>query len=152
MLDLYAELRGIVDALARAGVDYALVGGLAVSVYATPRATEDIDLLVALTDLERASNVLAPLGFRRAGRPMRLAAGRIDIQRLTKFEGADLLPVDLIAPIDEDLSGLLRDRTAMEWEGMRIWVIGVDGLRILKRLRLSAQDRADLEALGGEPA
>ena len=152
MLDLYAELRGIVDALARARVDYALVGGLAVSIYATPRATEDIDLLVALGDLERTADVLAPLGFRRAGRPMRLAAGRIDIQRLTKFEAADLLPVDLIAPIDPALSHVLGDRTAMDWEGMRVWVIGVQSLRVLKRLRLSAQDRADLEALGPEPA
>ena len=152
MLDLYAELRGVVGALDRAAVDYALVGGLAVSVYATPRATEDIDLLVAFGDLDRAAGVLAPLGFQRAGRPMRLAAGRLDIQRLTKFDGADLLPVDLLALIDPELSELLGDRTALEWEGMRLWVIGVNSLRILKRLRLSAQDRADLEALGPEPA
>ena len=76
MLDLYAELRSVVGALDRAAVDHALVGGLAVSVSATPRATEAIDLLVDIGDLDRAASVLAPLGVQRAGRPMRLAAGR----------------------------------------------------------------------------
>ena len=35
MLDLYEELRAITSALESAGVTYALVGGLAVSIYAT---------------------------------------------------------------------------------------------------------------------
>jgi len=61
-LDLQAELRGIVQALDAAGIAYALVGGLAVSIYATPRATEDVDILPssdwrrsALGGLERPS-------------------------------------------------------------------------------------------------
>ena len=49
VLDLYAELRRIVAALDAAGVPYALAGGLAVSIYTTPRATEDIDLLMRIS-------------------------------------------------------------------------------------------------------
>ena len=67
-MDLYEELRSIVGALDSAGVPYALVGGLAVSVYATPRATEDIDILISSGDAERAILALAPLGFRAPGR------------------------------------------------------------------------------------
>lgn len=52
MLDLYAELRRVVEALHSADVPYALAGGLAVSIYTTPRATEDIDLLIDRADLE----------------------------------------------------------------------------------------------------
>src|SRR6266446_7493846 len=52
-LDLYDELRGIVKALNAAEIPYALVGGLAVSIYAQPRATEDVDLLLAREDLLR---------------------------------------------------------------------------------------------------
>ena len=63
---------------------YALAGGLAVSIYATPRATQDIDLLVAVSDLDRVVALLGPLGFRRAGRRMTVAGGRIEIQRLIK--------------------------------------------------------------------
>jgi hypothetical protein len=75
-MDLYEELRSIVGALTTAGVPYALVGGIAVSIYATPRATEDIDLLISGDDAERAVQALAQCGFRSPGRPVEVAQGR----------------------------------------------------------------------------
>jgi len=150
VLDLPRELRDIATALDRAGVAYALAGGLAVSMYATPRATQDIDLLIAVPDLDRAIAAARDLGFRLAGRPMRVAGGRMDIQRLTKIDGTDLLPLDLLLPRDPELSGILAARTQVTWEGTALWIVTIPGLRSLKRLRDSAQDRADLEALGPE--
>ena len=150
MLDLYAELRGIVEALDAAGIAYALAGGLAVSIHTAPRATEDIDILIARADLDRIVQALQPTGFRPAGRPMQVAAGRLEIQRLTKINGADLLPLDLLMPNDPALAALLTDRTSLSLEGHPAWVVGLGALRTLKRLRGSALDRADLEALGPE--
>ncbi len=150
MLDLYAELQRVVQALDTARVGYALVGGLAVSIYTTPRATEDIDLLIARHDAESTVSALEPLGFRPAGRPMRVADGRIEIQRLTKIAGTDVLVVDLVLPVDEQLATLVDDRVNLTIEGRSIWVVGLSGLRKLKRLRGAARDRADLEALGPE--
>lgn len=151
MLDLYAELGRIAAALDDAGIRYALVGGLAVSIYTAPRATEDIDVLLDRHDLGRTVAALGPLGFRQAGRPMRVATGRLEIQRLVKIDGADLLPVDLLVAVDPELAALLADRISVELEGGRLWVIGLGALRTLKQLRGSAQDQADLEALGPEP-
>jgi len=151
-LDLSLELRRIVEALDHAGVGYALAGGLAVSIYTAPRATEDVDLLLARDDVPRAVAALLPLGFKVAGVPMRVAHGRLEIQRLIRIEGSDLLPVDLLAPIDPELGELTGDRVSMPWEGRHIVVVGRESLRTLKRLRGSAQDRADLEALGPDPA
>jgi len=150
MLDLYAELRRIVEALDAAGIAYALAGGLAVSIHTTPRATEDIDILIARADLDPVVRALQPAGFRPAGRPMQVAAGRLEIQRLTKINGADLLPLDLLMPNDPALAALLTDRTSLTLEGHPLWVVGLGALRTLKRLRGSALDRADLEALGPE--
>ena len=150
MLDLYAELRRIVEALDAAGIPYALAGGLAVSIYTTPRATEDIDLLITRSDLERVVHSLQPAGFRPAGRPMPVAGGRLEIQRLTKVDGTDLLPLDLLIPTDPALTALIADRASLSLEGRPVQVIGLAALRTLKRLRGSALDRADLEALGPE--
>jgi hypothetical protein len=150
MLDLTHELREIARTLDAAGVAHALAGGLAVSIYAAPRATQDIDLLVAVSDVDRVTAALQPLGFRIAGRPMTVAGGRMHIQRLLKIEGADLLPLDLLLPLDPELTGVLAARTEIAWEGTRLWIVTLPGLRTLKRLRGSAQDRADLEALGEE--
>jgi hypothetical protein len=150
MFDLHAELQRVVAALDAAGIPYAVVGGLAVSIYTTPRATQDIDLLVNHSALEAAARALAPLGFRLAGRAMRLAEGRLEVQRLTKIDGADILPVDLLAALDPVLIPLLDDRSRLDLEGRPLWVIGLAALRTLKRLRNSALDRADLDALGPE--
>lgn len=148
MLDLAQELRGILGALEAAGAEYALAGGLAVSIYSTPRATQDIALLLAVSDVDRVTALLRDLGFRLAGRPMTVAGGRLDIQRLIKIDGTDVLPVDLLLPLDPELVGILGARTDIAWEGRRLWIVPLAGLRALKRLRGSAQDRADLEALG----
>lgn len=150
MLDLYRELQQLADALDAGGVPYALVGGLAVSIYTTPRATEDIDVIVAPEDVVRLVAAAERLGFRPAGVPMRLAGGRLQIQRLNKFEGTDLLPLDVLFTADQELRRTLTDRCEIVWEGRRLWIVNVEGLRVLKRLRGSARDRADLEALEGE--
>ena len=112
-LDLHADLRGIVEALDTAGIAYALVGGHAVSIHAIPRATEDVDLLLGREHLLPAAERLASLGFRRAGTPMSVAGGRLEIQRLINIDGSDLVPVDLLIPNDPGLAALLAGRESV---------------------------------------
>src|SRR5438552_335417 len=100
VLDLHAEFHRIAEAFDRAGVTWAVAGAIAVAIYTTPRATEDIDVMLAAPDLDRAVDAVAPLGFRRAGGAMQVAGGRLEIQRLLKFDGADLLPLDILIARD----------------------------------------------------
>jgi hypothetical protein len=150
MLSLEEELRRIIDALDARDIQYAIAGGVAVSIYTTPRATEDIDLLIAAADLDRALPVLGALGFQGGGPPMAVAQGRLRIQRLTKIAGSDLLPLDLLLADSPQLEEVLRARQQLDWGGKRLWIVSIEGLRALKRLRASPQDLADLEALGPE--
>jgi|SRR5712691_8282862 len=146
-LDLYTELRTLAAALNAAGIPYALAGGLAVSLYTTPRATEDIDVLVAAADVNRVVSAAAPLGFRKTGRPILVAEGRIEIQRLIKIDGADLVPLDLLIVVDPELGDAVRGRTEKVIEGQRLSIVSVDALVVLKRLRNSNRDLGDLDAL-----
>jgi predicted nucleotidyltransferase len=67
--DLFAEeqvamtVAAVAAALDEAGLAYALMGGLAASIYGRPRATDDIDLLVKPTEAKRALEVLDDAGF-----------------------------------------------------------------------------------------
>ena len=61
-----------------------------------------------------------------------------------------MLPLDLLLPLELHLGQILAGRVEIPWEGTRLSIVTVTGLRILKRLRGSAQDLADLEALGPE--
>ena len=150
MLNLEDELRRIIEALDAGGIQYAIAGGVAVSIYTTPRATEDIDLVISAANLDRALPVLGALGFQRGGSPMAVAQGRLRIQRLTKITGSDLLPLDLLLADSPQLEEVLRTRQQLDWGGKRLWIVSIEGLRALKRLRASPQDLADLEALGPE--
>lgn len=105
--------------------------------------------MIARGDLDRAVSALQPAGFRPAGRPMTVAGGRLEIQRLTKIDGTDLLPLDLLLPSDPTIAALLEDRTRQSLEGRPVWVVGLGALRALKRLRNSALDRADRGARAG---
>ncbi|SRR5260221_3843061 len=149
MLDLYDELQAIAAALDGAGVVYALVGGLAVSIYATPRATKDIDILASGTDLQKLIEALRPLGYQDLAAPATFAGGRLAIRRLTKLAGAEFLAIDVLLPRDPDLEAILARRQAVTGD-QRLWIAPLDGLIALKRLRGSPQDLADIAALTGE--
>jgi len=152
MLDLHDELLVVIAALDEAGVPYALVGGLAVSIHATPRATEDIDLIIRPEDLSRCAEVLGPLGYRSLSAPMRLAAGRVEIHRLTHLDEDDFVVLDLLLATDAKLLSVLDGRVEVQVEGKALWLSSWEGLCLLKRLRGSPQDLADLAALGAEPS
>ena len=136
--------------LEEAGVEYALVGGLAVSIHARPRATDDIDLLIAGADALRAQRLLEREGYTACSEAMIVAKGSLRSERLLKVEGEDLLLLDLLLADDAELSGILARRVLLDDAGERLWVAARGDLRTLKRLRGSLQDLADLDALGGE--
>lgn len=141
MFDLYEELRAITRALGRARIPYALAGGLAVGVYAAPRATEDIDLLADPDDPPRIFDALRPLGWRAHDEPTTFP--RATLRRLVKVARDDALALDLLLAEDRVTRRILSERVRRGG----LWVVPLEGLRTLKRRRGSAQDRADLDAL-----
>jgi len=148
-MDLYEEFRRVIATLERVGIRYALCGGLALAVHGRARATMDIDLLVEAEDLDRLREVLAGEGFRHEALPMTFAKGRVRILRLTKVDETrgGVLPLDLVVLEGGIAKRVWQDRERRPWEGVDLWVVSREGLATLKRLRGSAQDRADLEAL-----
>jgi len=62
-MDLLEEFSRLASALEEEDIEYALCGGLAMAVYAFPRATLDIDILIEPQTLEKARSVAHRLGF-----------------------------------------------------------------------------------------
>lgn len=56
-MNLVDELFKVTKVLRDAGIDYAVCGGIAVSIYGAVRSTKDIDILIARADLPRALSV-----------------------------------------------------------------------------------------------
>ncbi len=98
-MNLRQEFLAILDALARARLDYAICGGFAVGLHGYPRLTSDIDLLVRPADLDQVRQALAALGYTLDSGSITFAAGKTTehgLWRVSRAEGGDLITVDLL--------------------------------------------------------
>lgn len=145
-MTLFDELRSIVSALDGAGVDYALVGGLAVAVWGAPRATKDIDLLIQPDALPRAMAAARECGFTLEALPFEFKDGT-RLQRVNKVDaGGDLVTVDFML-VDRNLEPAWAGRTRLPFASGDIVVIGREALIAMKALAGRPQDIADIQNL-----
>ena len=64
-MDLLASICRLGEAFDAAGIRYGLIGGLAMAARGVQRATFDLDLLLMLSDLDRAHRILSDQGYTR---------------------------------------------------------------------------------------
>jgi hypothetical protein len=147
-MDLLEELKALTAKLDQEGIDYALCGGLAMAIYARPRATLDIDLMIDSSSLFPAKRAVEALGYTAGAEPMELDGGRVQIYRCCKMgvESAGELVLDLLL-VTPDTRRVWEGRLKVEWEGGAISVVSPEGLIFLKSIRGSGQDRDDIEYL-----
>ena len=149
----------ILVALAEHGVDFVVIGGLAVQAHGYIRGTHDVDIIVKATtlNLTRLSEALAELDAElRTASTLKLA----DPHQLRR---APLIPVVTRAgPLDvlnlEHVAGgprsydALRDAAIeVDLRGRAIAIAGLSDLIRMKRAAGRQQDLMDIEALTREP-
>jgi predicted nucleotidyltransferase len=141
--------------LSEAGVEFVLVGGLAVNAWGVVRGTRDVDIVVA-PDPENlravAELAVALHGHVQAGEAFvssqpsleaRLASGEqvaieTDLGRLDVVQGLDGVPTY------EELRSRASDAEVL---GVKVAVCSVEDLKTMKRATGRTRDKADLEDL-----
>lgn len=147
VLSLYDELRALITALNAHEAPYAVCGGVALAVFGEPRATKDIDLLVRPGDVEQLRLVLKGAGYSLEAAPMAFSSG-VEVRRISKVVEGELFTVDLVLA-EGALADVFATRQVVTWGDQDLWIVSRDGLIAMKRLADRAQDRADIERLGG---
>ena len=149
-MDLHQELFSLTAALSKAGVPYAICGGLAVALHGYPRFTQDIDLLILSEDESRTLAVAEMLGFIiRAGR-LPIGVGEPierEIVRVSKVVNREIVTLDLLI-VNATIQSAWDSRMDLELHGFRVSAVSRDGLKLLKILGGRRQDLLDLEQLG----
>lgn len=149
-MDLLQELKTLISKLKEEKIDFALCGGLAMAVYAFPRATMDIDIMIEPESLARVKEIAGRLGFSLDTGSLKFKDGKIEIYRLCKIEdeSGDELLLDLLF-VTPEINDVWESRKDVLWEGGAIPVVSPEGLIRLKSLRGSGQDTDDIKHLRG---
>ena len=129
---------------------YALIGGLAVGGWVTPRATMDIDILADLSVTTRSAieEVLKRLfaaGFKGS---LEIGSPEDDIKFCIKVVSAEKIPVDIIFTRLKWEAEIVEDGSEIEiLKGLTIPLVRPEGLIVLKLKAGSFQDVADASKL-----
>lgn len=149
MTELLNEFDSVVGSLAKEGVRYALVGGLAVAVYGGVRATRDIDFLVHPDDAEKADKAMPELGYKRTVPDLSFKTTGMTIHRHWKMERGDddVTVVDFLVANDKWMQDLIGRAEREDWRGLTVRVARKEDIVALKMLRGSHKDLSDIETL-----
>lgn len=144
---LPVDFKEFIDFLNKNKVEYLLVGGWAVGYYGNPRATKDIDFLVAVDDenLMKLKKALYEFGapgidmshFKEPGNVFRMGSSPVQIDIINEANGID---------IKECYSR----RKTIKIEDIPISIISKEDLIKNKRASARFQDLADVESLEGK--
>ena len=148
------DFRRLVDALARAGVEFVIVGGVAVVAHGHVRATGDLDVCYARTteNFECIARALAPFRPWLRGAPRQLP---FTLDARTIKNGLNFTLTTEVGDVDllGELTGVggydqvARDAVEIELYGNAVRVASLD---VLERNKLAigrAKDLLDIEAI-----
>jgi hypothetical protein len=147
-MELFEEFKKLISEFKKENIEYALCGGLAMAVYAFPRATLDIDILIEPKTLEKAKTVAKTLGFSFDAGLMKFCNGAIQIYRLTKVapESNEPLMLDMLL-LTPEIKEVWESKRLLTWDEGDLPVVSPKGLIKLKSMRSSGQDQDDIKNL-----
>jgi hypothetical protein len=150
---ILAALRAVLSALAPLKLQTALLGGLALAVWKHARFTKDVDVLVALGNVEKDTllNALSSTGFRPKRDDGTILLGDLEVLQMVYAPPGALIDVqvDLLLAGDEYQYAAL-DRcitTTIEELDSPVNVLSCEDLILHKLLAGRIIDRADAAAL-----
>ena len=147
-MSLVEELEAIATECQMAGVEYAICGGLALSIHGNPRMTFDIDILVQPDSLESISAIVNDLGYTIPAMTMAFNQGMVEMKRFSKIvSDGSVIPVDLIlvSPVLQPVWDTRAEATTRN--GVRLQVASKEGLITMKSLSTRPKDQMDIDWL-----
>ncbi len=150
MSELFTELASVTQSLEEDGIEYAVCGGLALSIHGFPRATFDIDILIRPESLERSFEIAQRFGFDIHGLDMSFKERAVEIRRVSKIDDdGEVLSLDylLVTPQVEDV---WNNRITVNWEGKAMSIVSRAGLIRMKELAGRPKDLIDIDRIKNE--
>jgi len=146
-VNLFPDFKEFLKSLNSAGVRYLLLGGYAVIHYGYRRATDDLDVWIAVDpdNASRVARVLREFG----GFPASKVKARMFLERGKVFIiGREPVRIDILtSPSGVDFATCYDRRQIVIWDGLSVSLISLEDLRKNKAAGGRLKDLADLEVL-----
>ncbi len=150
MATLLDELSNIISALEDGGIEYAVCGGLALTIHGFPRATFDIDVLIRPESLVKAYEIAAKHKYDIRGLDMSFKERAVEIRRVSKIvEDGEVLPLDLLL-VTPKVEDVWKTREKLIWQDKNLWIVSREGLIKMKKLAGRAKDLIDVDRIENE--
>ncbi len=145
---LIKSLKELCSFLEDQGIEYMLIGGLAVGIWGEPRATVDIDFLVAtgLDDFDTLKHNLIESSRFVFIHDKPMVFGKITFLRATIKSNTDI-SVDFLFSDDEFKNGALQRKETVKVDDFLLNISSPEDLILLKLLSGREQDRLDAEKI-----
>ena len=150
MATLLQELAEIISVLNDNQIEYAVCGGLALTIHGFPRATFDIDVLIKSDSLQKAYALAAEKGYDIKGLDMSFKERAVEIRRVSKIDDdGEVLSLDLLL-VTPQVDDVWETREKLFWENRDLWIVSREGLIKMKQLAGRAKDLIDIDRLQNE--
>lgn len=150
MATLLDELSQLISALDDGGIEYAVCGGLALTIHGFPRATFDIDVLIRPESLEKAYEIAARFEYDIRGLDMSFKERAVEIRRVSKIDSdGEILPLDFLL-VTRHIEDVWETREKLIWQDKILWIVSREGLIKMKELAGRDKDLIDIGRLKDE--
>ena len=148
-LELANDFKEFLRLLRAHGVEYLLIGGWAVGYHGHPRATDDLDVWIAIsaTNADRVVKVLSEFGFNAPELSTDLFLKNDSIVRM----GIEPVRIEVMTSISGvEFGECYRERLETTLNDVPVSLISLGHLKINKKASGRLKDLADLEQLSKE--
>lgn len=145
----YDLTRRVLQALEQTGVEYVVIGGVALNLHGLPRTTEDLDIFVApnVDNIERLKTALRSVYDDPCIDEITAADLLGDYPAVRYYPPTGDLYFDVLTRLGEMASFETVESQIMEFEGIRVTVATPAALFRLKKATVRAKDHQDAAAL-----
>jgi len=146
-VDLFPDFKGFLESLNSNGVRYLLLGGYAVNHYGYRRATDDLDIWIAV-DPENAKRLSRTLQEFAGFSPTKVRASMFLAEGKVFIFGREPVRIDILtAPSGVGFEESYARRRDVNWDGVIVPLISMADLKRNKKASGRPKDLADLENL-----
>lgn len=144
-IDILREAVTLGKLLGQLDITWAFIGGVAVGIHGYIRATEDIDIILNISDLDKLDTILKDQGYIIHKDSINFEDG-FRLFRRVKIIGEEYFVLDALVP-PEEFNFLFENRFEGLLDETKIFVISKENLLWLKKHTGRKIDLADAEAL-----